>query len=403
MVILCLGTTASTDTAYRHAPFAIGQSGEQIRLLNAAGVEVDSTPTGGNYGQQYDDITFGRYLDPLYAEAESPIKWGYLAAPTPEQTNSPGYTGVSATTAARGLSLSVCDIRRDENGNITSDAAVFPGVHSRQDHPTLTLNGISGAPGGATYYYTTNGAIPTAWSAVYDAGNPPVFDRTLILRVIAIGADQIPSKVITQSFIFKESILGGVTGDPSLLPGAAPLSAQVRPADYPEFSLPEPEHGVSFTNGIPIPYGVSPSIINEHRATLMTQLSALPSLSLVIPVRDFFDRDSAGIYACSLNTPSTWIDPHREKNGNALPAWSGCIRAMNLWDKPRPSMKTAHWSCQEIRIYSGYARKSTHCLFNSRGPLEVQNIIQDFVLLKMMSGLSQYLPTTVSHSQNTTV
>ncbi len=267
-----------------------------IVLTNAAGVVVDATnsPPIPNYGLQISDVSFGRYLNPLHAQGVSPLQWGYLAAITPGTANSPGFTGV---TAGPVITMKDAD----------SGAVVPPGVYSRTEHRALTLE-LTGASG-ASLYYTTNGAVPTAWSALYDPANKPQFDRTVVVRAVATAEGKMQAAPTTQSFLFKENVLGAAPGDPPLLRPDLPLTPQTRPLGYPEYSLGEALYGGAFTAGVAIPYAVSPLSASQHRAALMAQLSDLPSISLVMPVADFFDRDTAGIYACSWNTATEGIDP----------------------------------------------------------------------------------------------
>ncbi len=294
LIVFCMGDNDAVDVGSEHrARFAIssGADGEAVTLFNAVGALVDGTPTPG---PQYRDVTYGRFLNPRHAAGVSPLTWGYLSKPTPMAHNSSGYTGQAADPDMK---------MRD----VDTDAEVFPGVYSRSEHRALKLV-LTGGGQNTSLHYTTNCADPTGWSPIYDPANPPTFDRTVIIKAAAVGRDMLPSKIVVQTYIFKESVVGPAVGDPLLLPGSPPITVQTKPAYYPEFSTQEYDHGSTY-NGVPIPYGVSATVAAQNRAAIMAQLSALPSLSVVIPVADFLDRDSAGIYACSYNTSNPAIDP----------------------------------------------------------------------------------------------
>ena len=322
MVVLCTGQdfqdsaippTPMADTAQFHrARFGLNNANaENLLLKNSAGVIVDELNYGGHNLNQFEGVSFGSYLDRFHAEAAVPLAWGYLEFPTPGARNSEGYDAVSSSSSSRELTLSVCG---RVNGT-TDEVALQPGVYSRQNYTYLTLNGVGGSIPEATIYYTTNGADPTSWSAVYDSAHPPVFDRSVTLKAVAVAPGRLPSRIAQASYIFKESVLGAAAGDPPPLPGHAPLAPQSRPPTYPEQSMRfAVDLGSSvklYPDGVPMPYGVTTagSVLSQNRAALMTQLSALPSLSLTVPVQDFFDRDTGGIYADSNNSASTGIDP----------------------------------------------------------------------------------------------
>ncbi len=313
MVVFCPGNNAVDTASAHYTKFKISPdgNGEAISLHKPGAVAgtfdlIDTTPSPG---PQYTDITFGRHLNPLHLGA-SALEWGYLVAPTPMAKNSPGMAG--GVTSPPTISMT------DAN----TGASVPPGVYSRNEHQALQLN-ISGGNGGVLHY-TTNSAEPTGWSAVFDPNHPPVFDRSVIVRAASIQDGMLPSQSVTQSFLFKESVLGTVTGDPGIA-----LPPQARPEHYPEYSLPQVNDG--YPNGMTIPYGVSSVILSQDRPALMAQLSSLPTLSIVVPALDFFDRDTGGSYACSMHTGTPSYDPKGTgweragsmewlHPGNALPA-----------------------------------------------------------------------------------
>ena len=376
LVILC-GGNATANEPYHRTGFGLSSSygytggvsgGEPVTLDGPAPnpVQRDTTPAQSSYGLQYTDVTFGRYLDPLHAANQSPVKWGYLAKPTPGTANSAGYDGPCGEPA---ITMK----------NVDTQAEVVPGIYSRTAHRALTL-ALTGTAG-STIHYTTNGAVPTAWSAIYDPASPPQFDRTVIVRAVALREGCRPSKVITRSFIFKESIVGPAVGDTPLLSGSAPITAQVRPDDYPEYSAPELS---SFPNGFPIPYSVSTTVASANRTAIMTALSALPSISLVAPPRDLFDRESAGIYASSTLTAYA-SDPHGKG-----------------WERT-PSMEWIHpGNAQPL----GFPAPNINCTLSMSGNTNLQWVRTEkhsmtVSFSRAVSGVSKYDPNFAVFPQDT--
>jgi len=99
----------------------------------------------------------------------------YFAVPTPGEENLDGRRSLSAMPV--------------------SSAA--PGVYDNVDSLRVELSGSG------TIYYTTDGSLPTADSAVYSG--PFEFRETTVLRAMCLQEGCLPSEVLTLSFIINEN------------------------------------------------------------------------------------------------------------------------------------------------------------------------------------------------------
>jgi len=126
----------------------------------------------------------------------------------------------------------------------------------------------------ATLHYTLDGAVPSLGED--SEVNGPVFiGGTTFLRAVATRPEHLPSRVVTHTYVFLDDVL------------AQPAA----PAGFPGVWQP----------GVGADYAVDSGVADE--ASLKEALRAAPTLSLVMPVDDWFDNTTdpavGGIYANS--------------------------------------------------------------------------------------------------------
>ena len=126
----------------------------------------------------------------------------------------------------------------------------------------------------ATIYVTTDGAVPTAGPDHEHTGPLPV-DGTSFVRALATRPEHLPSRLVTHSYIFVDDVL------------AQPEAPEGFPPQW------QP--------GVDADYGVDASVASAGE--LESALRSLPTLSLVMPIDDWFDPSTdpatGGIYANS--------------------------------------------------------------------------------------------------------
>jgi hypothetical protein len=184
----------------------------------------------------------------------------YFAEPTP------------GTPSATVSYLGVCD-----SLTFTLPGGVFDAANLTNPDGALSVSIIPQTVGDHIYY-TTNCAAPSGRSLIARA--PLILDETTVVRAIAGRRRFIPSKPITHSYLFKHSTLG-----------------QVRPEGYPDANADEVGGTVQTT----IDYEMDPGVVALDSAMIASGLDA-PSVSIVVPVADLFNRDTHGLYANSRKT-----------------------------------------------------------------------------------------------------
>ena len=235
-----------------HTNFEFNASNEGVGIVNAAGTLVDSHRWTTN---QAEDRSAGWGIDNYVGATDGRArKTRYFGVPTPGELNRErAYMGVC------------------ERPTFSVAGGLFSGSSFQV---TVT------APAGTTLRYTTDFTVPTNNSPALTA--PITVSGTTILRVSVTAPNCLPSPVITHSYLFKEHVLGTAPQ------GTLPTDHQVKPAGYPDATSEAP-----YT----IDYAMDPGIIQEHKNALLTQLSSIPSISIVLPAPQFFSRDDDGIYA----------------------------------------------------------------------------------------------------------
>jgi len=310
-------------------------TGETIRLMRPNPGQPDpfvmqdeftTTPVAPNpatprYGSPGDtEYSFGRAMWALHPPGGGALTYGWFVTPTPGAMNTgPWYEGFCAPIG------DVFTFNQDSGQPLQS------GVNSRAFGARFGAYITGGDPDeGEFIHYTLNGAEPSPWSAVANAGtgaidlspqtpfhvNDPntwITSRGFVVRARTFKAGYVPGPVITRNFLFKEDVLGRV--DDPATPGVDETEPrQTRPAGYPELT---PETYTSVINGVEQPpepikmrYGVQPAWGSAaERQAIADQLSAAPSIAITLPVADSFDRESAGIIACAHATESALADP----------------------------------------------------------------------------------------------
>jgi Lamin Tail Domain/Fn3 associated len=235
-----------------HTNFQLDATNEGVGIVNAQGVVVDSHTWAST---QPEDRSAGWGIDNFVGAADGRVrKLRYFGLPTPGTLNTePAYENFC-------------------NPPVFSSAGgIFEGTSS-----SLTIT----APAAVTVRYTTDFSVPTAASAIVN--NPINITPNTIIRAVAMANNCLPSPVVTRSFLFKQKVLG------TAVQGVQPTDHQVKPAAYPD---------ATSEGSYKIDYAMDPVRIAADKNSLVTQLSAIPSVSLVLPNNQFFNVNTGGIYA----------------------------------------------------------------------------------------------------------
>jgi hypothetical protein len=228
-----------------HTNFKLDRGGGFLGLFDA-GTNLISAFTA--YPSQLIDVSYG--LSP------TSNSFGYFATPTPGASNATQFAG-------------------------RTDAPGFS--HKRGFYDTNFSLVLTSETAGATIYFTTNGTRPSATNgATYTV--PLVITNTTVLRAAAFAPGLLPSEAHTHTFLFTRDIIRQTDGLP---PPGWPASWGANAVDY----------------------GMDPNVVNDPRyaGTIEGDLRAMPSLSIVMNLKDLFDP-SFGIYA---NPGSDGIDWER--------------------------------------------------------------------------------------------
>ncbi|MDH4241834.1 MAG: lamin tail domain-containing protein, partial [Phycisphaerae bacterium] len=137
-------------------------------------------------------------------------------------------------------------------------------------HIDLTL---SNGTKGAEIRYTLDGTRPTAnHGFIYNpAIDPPLkIDKTTIIRAIAVKPGWLDSKVETHTYIFLDNVI-----------------------QQPPYPSGFPTNGWGHAGP---DYEMDPVVVSTHGTSIKDDLKAVPTLSLVMDVNDWFGRSGQGIY-----------------------------------------------------------------------------------------------------------
>jgi len=167
-------------------------------------------------------------------------------------------------------------------------ASVGRGFYAAAQSVTLA----TGTPG-ATIRYTFDGSDPTeaaGTSATYSA--PISISETRTLRYQAFKATFDPSDIVTQTYIFPTDVITqSPTGTPPVIsnPSGAASSTTTWPGT---FNINDGKYQV---NGQELDFGMDPDVVNAYSGTIVNDLKAIPSISIVTPLPNLFDA-TTGIY-----------------------------------------------------------------------------------------------------------
>ena len=247
---LLVWADGDTQDSGLHTSFALDADGDTLYLFDADGRTVlDSV----EFGRQTVNISYGRYPD-------ATGDWQFLLFPTPRMGNTPAYQGV------------------------VSDPA-FSHEHGFYEGPFEVT--LSCATPDAMIYYTTDGSEPFQQGGRAPTGTvysqPIRIAQTTCLRAIAVRLGWVSSRIQTQTYLFAASV----------------LLQSPRPTGFP-----------TDWRGVAADYAMSSSIVSnpQYGPQLPAALRSLPSMSIVMNVRDLFDSQT-GIYANSGNSGVAWERP----------------------------------------------------------------------------------------------
>ena len=240
-------TTTGTDL---YTGFALSAGGEYLGFYDDTGALVTEFAVGGgDYAQQYTDVSFGFVADDSYSVRS------YFATPTPGSRNFNPVEGVVERVSA----------------------SVTPGFY---DSPQTVS--LSTPTSGATIRYTLDGSTPTATHGSIYTG-PINITGTTTLRSVATksGFQTVPDR--TFSYIFVDDVLTqSNNGD--------------APAGFPEVGSLEQE----------LDYGIDPEVIGiEGAQAVKDALLAIPSWSITTDIDNLFDP-TTGIYSNPEEDGNAW-------------------------------------------------------------------------------------------------
>jgi hypothetical protein len=239
-----------------HTNFKLNTGGEYLALFNADSPRAAVTEFRDDYPEQRNDYSYG--LDPAGA-------WRYFQVPNPGQPN--GASTISGVVPK-------------------PDVTPKRGWYDAPFELRLT-----NALAGVTIRYTTDATIPTETTGAIYTG-PLTVSSNLVLRAIAFRPNNLPSEILTHTFLFADQVL--------------------RQPDNPAgFPATWGTHPTGFPNGIvPADYGMDPEIVNDpaYSPDMIAALKALPVISIAMKTTDLFDANT-GIYANPLDRGPQWERP----------------------------------------------------------------------------------------------
>ena len=247
---LLVWADGDTKDSGLHTSFKLDSDGDTLYLFDTDGRTVlDSV----EFGRQTVNISYGRYPD-------ATGDWQFLMFPTPAMGNTPAYQGV------------------------VSDPA-FSHEHGFYEEPIEVT--ISCATPDAMIYYTTDGSEPFQQGGRAPTGGvytqPIRIAQTTCLRAIAVRLGWGSSRMQTQTYLFAANV---------------PMQSP-RPSGFP-----------TDWKGVAADYAMSSNIVSnpQYGPQLPAALLSLPSMSIVMNVRDLFDTQT-GIYSNPQSSGVAWERP----------------------------------------------------------------------------------------------
>lgn len=226
-----------------HASFKLDADGEYLALTHKEADDSIRIIEEKRYPEQQRGLSYGR---PHGSET-----WAYLRKPTPGAENPRGFYD-----------------------DLTKPVAFS---HRRGIHENAFLLELQ-ASEGYSIRYTLDGSPPTSETGlVYEQPFP--IDRTTVVRALAHHAGKAPSPIETHTFLFFEEL----------------ASQTSRPDGFPDK-----------WGDLAADYEMDPDVVsdNEARRQLKEGLSAMPVISLALPVTDLFGPE--GIYTHSEQSGGAW-------------------------------------------------------------------------------------------------
>src|SRR5687768_3176841 len=242
--------TSTAAGARLHTSFKLGNDGEYLALFNADSPRIPMTDFPNDYPEQRDDYSYGR---------DTSGAWRYFQIPTPGQPN--GVSSISGVVPKPDVS------------------------HKRGWHEAPFSLVITNALAGTTIRYTTDGSVPTESTGTIYNGPLPV-SSNLVLRAVAYRQNNLPSEVITHTYLFADHV----------------LRQPNNPAGFPV--------GPTVHAGYPSDYEMDPEIVDDpaYAPQMLDALKALPIMSVAIKIDDMFGPVN-GIYTHPLNRGPQWEKP----------------------------------------------------------------------------------------------
>ncbi|MBN2512793.1 MAG: lamin tail domain-containing protein [Sedimentisphaerales bacterium] len=233
---------------YLHTTFSLGAEGEDIAVVHPDGETISHAWRG--FPAQKTNYSYGLELQTL--------ETGYFETPTPEATNgfsSDGFVADTQFSQHRGFYTTSFDVA------VTTET------------PNAVIR------------YTTDGSMPTETNGI-DYTGPLTFSKTTCLRARAFKPGLIATNTDTQTYLFLEDFW-----------------TQSRPFRYP---------AQTYDSLYPLDYDIDQDVIGPanlfddvYRDTYISDLQALPSMSIVMDVDDLFGIED-GIYANSNQEGELW-------------------------------------------------------------------------------------------------
>lgn len=295
LVVFASGRNEVDPARELHTNFSLRSEGEYLALVGRDGQVTHAYSPA--YPPQFSDVSYGlEYLDhrPVIDSLQ------FFVQPTPGKANEAAVV----TGRAEEVSFSV------ERGYFTAPIAVS----------------LSSAQPGVTIRYTTDGSAPSETNGnVFQ--EPIAITTTTTLRAAAFANQQLPSAVMTQTYIFLDDVLK--------------QTGEGLPTQWGYFD----DQGPARPARARANYAMDPDVVNSanYKNTIRDDLRSIPTLSLVMDPKDLWDFEN-GIYS------------NPERHGDA-------------WERPvsvewlDQAGKTLFQANAGLRVHGGWARRFT---FNSK-------------------------------------
>lgn len=254
-LVFASGLNLTPTNGNLHANFRLNADGEYLGLFRPD--QQVAHEFSGGFGTQYTDVSFG--LEPGFSSL-SQTRYFHPA--------SPGATN------------------RLEDVEWLGQVPPVTFSQTRGFHTNSVTVALACADPSAGIMYTLDGSVPSATNGVAYAG-PVTVTRTDALRAVALRAGYASSPVRTHTYVFTAEAAFQTVQD-------------TLNAGFP-----------STWKGFPADYGMDPDVVGpadlfqgRYAATIAQDLLDIPSVSLVMPVDDWFG--TSGIYSNPLQSGTNW-------------------------------------------------------------------------------------------------